>query len=78
MNRNKSVYTSLFEPRSQKSAPHIEFTLKQWNDLTIKWIDLVWNDLTMEQGDRKPIMPVFYTCTRSTHVYCFVKTDVFL
>ena len=48
------------------------------NDLTIKWIDLVWKDLTMEQGDRKPIIPVFYTCTRSTHVYCFVKTDVFL
>ena len=27
-----------------------------WNDLTIMWNDLTWNDLTMERGERKPLI----------------------
>ena len=26
-----------------------------WNDLTIDWNDLTWNNLTMEQNDRKSV-----------------------
>ena len=26
-----------------------------WNDMTVKWNDLAWNDLTMERSDRIPL-----------------------
>ena len=45
-------------PRSLSQKPKkarftSNFTLKLWNDLTIKWNDLTWNKLTMERSDRK-------------------------
>lgn len=40
-------------PRSLSHKPQrahftTSFTLKLWNDLTIKWNDQTWNDLTMK------------------------------
>ena len=45
-------------PRSLSHKPKrvhftLSFTLKLRNDLTIKWKDLTWNDLTMEQREHK-------------------------
>ena len=40
-------------PRSLSHKPQrahftTSFTLKLWNDLTMKWNDQTWNDLTMK------------------------------
>ena len=38
------AYTSFFKPETKKKARFTSnFTLKLWNDLTIKWNDLTWN-----------------------------------
>ena len=34
-----------------------------WNDLTIKWIDLTWNNLTMKQNYHKPIRSAICSIT---------------
>ena len=46
------VYTSLFKLRvKNKGRFTSSFTLKLWNDLTIKSNNLAWNDLSMERSD---------------------------
>ena len=45
-------------PRSLSHKPKrvhftLSFTLKLRNDLTIKWKDMTWNDLTMKQREHK-------------------------
>ena len=41
--------------KHQRAHFTTSFTLKLWNDLTIKWNDQTWNDLTMKLSDCKMV-----------------------
>ena len=54
-------------PRSLSHKPKrvhftLSFTLKLWNDLTIKWKNLTWNDLTIEQREHKTDIVHYQYC----------------
>lgn len=46
--RNKGVYLILWAKNPKQACSTLSFTVKLRNDMTIKWKNVAWNDLTME------------------------------
>ena len=53
--RNKGI-SCVYSLEAKKGHFTLSFTRKLWSNLTIKWNDLAWNDLTMGRNNSKPSM----------------------
>ena len=44
-----------------------------WNEVTIRWNEVTWNEVTMERSDRIPQLPVVFVTLSIFHSITFLR-----